>query len=93
MRKNGFYVYRSNIYYGCYEEEQVSGRWKISEIKPERILTGHPVGEEDWAVRHILPTDMVRRRAERVCITKACCRYVTICESDIAGSCCGLQKE
>ncbi len=59
MRNNGFYVYRSNIYYGCYEEEQVSGRWKISGIKPERILTGHPVGEEDWAVRHILPTDMV----------------------------------
>ncbi len=51
MRKNGFYVYRSNIYYGCYEEEQVSGRWKISGIKPERILTDHPVGEEDWAVR------------------------------------------
>lgn len=47
----GFYFYRNHIYYGSYEESQVSGRGKVSAVKPEYILTDHPVHEDDWAVR------------------------------------------
>lgn len=49
--KEGFYCYRNNIYYGWFDERQVSGRCKISTIKPENIQTDCPIGEEDWAVR------------------------------------------
>lgn len=49
--KTGFYVYRNNIYYGSYNEEQVSGRLKISIIRPEKIRTDHPISGEDWADR------------------------------------------
>ena len=47
----GFYFYRSSIYYGCYDEKQVSGRGNISIVKPEHIQTNHPICEEDYAVR------------------------------------------
>lgn len=33
--KEGFFFYRSNIYYGLYNEEQVSGGGTISRTKPE----------------------------------------------------------
>ena len=52
--KEGFYCYRNNIYYGSYDEKQVSGRMRISMIstnKSERIRTNHPISEDDWAVR------------------------------------------
>lgn len=49
--KEGFYCYRNDIYYGCYDEEQVSGRCKISAARPEHIQADRPIGEEDWAVR------------------------------------------
>lgn len=51
MMKEGFYFYRNHVYYGSYEEEQVSGRGKVSAFSPEYIQTEHPVSEEDWAVR------------------------------------------
>ncbi len=47
----GFYCYRSNIYYGYYNEKQVSGQLKISAGRPGCIHTDHPVSEDDWAVR------------------------------------------
>jgi len=49
--KEGFYYYESNIYYGCYDETQVSGRMRLSIVRPENIQTAHPVNEDDWAVR------------------------------------------
>lgn len=48
--KEGFYYYESNIYYGSYDETQVSGRMNLSRIKPEQIQTDHSVSESDWAV-------------------------------------------
>ena len=48
--KEGFYYYKSNIYYGHYDETQISGRMSLSMIKPEQIQTDHPVSESDWAV-------------------------------------------
>ena len=49
--KEGFYFNRNNIYYGCYNEEQVSGWMSISRVKPEHIQTDRPLGEDDRAVR------------------------------------------
>lgn len=48
--KEGFYCYRNNIYYGSYDEKQVSGRKRISMSKPKCIQTNHPICEDDWAV-------------------------------------------
>lgn len=48
--QEGFYCYRKNIYYGVYDEKQVSGRWSISKSKPECIHTDRPTCENDWAV-------------------------------------------
>lgn len=47
--KKGFYFYRYDIYYGEYDERQVSGQGKASYAK--QIRTDHPVDENDWAVR------------------------------------------
>lgn len=49
--KEGFYFYRNEIYYGRYNEGQVSGQGSISIIKPEFIHTDHPICEDDRAVR------------------------------------------
>lgn len=49
--KKGFYIYRYHIYYGAYQESQVSGKGKVSAFKPERIQTDHPIKEDDWAVQ------------------------------------------
>lgn len=51
MMKEGFYFYKNNLYYGIYDEEQVSGGASIEKIKPEWVKTNHPIGEEKWAVR------------------------------------------
>lgn len=47
--KKGFYFYRYDIYYGEYDERQVSGQGKASYAK--QIRTDHPIDENDWAVR------------------------------------------
>lgn len=31
----GFYFYKNNVYYGCYDEDQVSGWGNISGVRPE----------------------------------------------------------
>ena len=49
--KEGFYFYRNKVYYGCYDEKQVSGQGNIAIMKPEYIETNHPIHEGDWAVR------------------------------------------
>lgn len=49
--KEGFYTYKNNIYYGSYDETQVSGQWKVSTCKPEYIQTDHPIKEDDWAAQ------------------------------------------
>lgn len=49
--KEGFYSNENNIYYGCYDETQVSGRISLSIVKAENIQTNHPISENDWAVR------------------------------------------
>ena len=49
--QQGFYIYRNNIYYGCYCAEQVSGYQNVSLSRPERILTDHQINKEDRAVR------------------------------------------
>ncbi|MCM1543507.1 MAG: hypothetical protein NC121_19955 [Blautia sp.] len=49
--KDGFYTYRNNIYYGSYDEGQVSGRLSLSIAKPEQIQTDHPICKDGWAVR------------------------------------------
>jgi len=49
--KEGFYFYRNKVYYGCYDETQVSGQGSISIIKPEYIQSDHSICEDDRAVR------------------------------------------
>jgi len=49
--KEGFYFYRNGIYYGCYDETQVSGQGSISKVRPEYIQSNHPISEEERAVR------------------------------------------
>lgn len=49
--KEGFYCYKNNVYYGWFDERQVSGRCKVSTMKPEYVQTDRPIGEEDLAVR------------------------------------------
>lgn len=49
--REGFYFYRNKVYYGYYDETQVSGQGNISKIKPEHIQSDHPICEDDWAVR------------------------------------------
>lgn len=48
--KEGFYSYRYHVYYGSYDETQVSGESIISRTKPEYIRTDHPICEDDRAV-------------------------------------------
>lgn len=48
--KEGFYYYEGNIYYGCYDETQVSGQMRLSIVRPENICTIHPVNKDNWAV-------------------------------------------
>lgn len=48
--KEGFYRYRNNIYYGSYDEKQVSGRMLISMFQSNKIQTNRPIREDDWAV-------------------------------------------
>ncbi|MCM1045104.1 MAG: hypothetical protein NC417_06315 [Candidatus Gastranaerophilales bacterium] len=49
--KEGFYFYRNKVYYGCYNDTQVSGQGRITMIKPEHIQSNHPIDEDDWVVR------------------------------------------
>lgn len=49
--KKGFYFHNDRIYYGCYNEKQVSGQVNVSAYNPEHILSDHPVCKDDWAVR------------------------------------------
>lgn len=49
--KEGFYFHRNHLYFGSYNEKQVSGRVNISKVKPQHIQTNHPISEDDWAVR------------------------------------------
>ena len=49
--KEGFYYYRNNIYYGCYNETQVSGKITLARIKPEYIQSDRPIHEDDQAVQ------------------------------------------
>lgn len=51
MIKEGFYFYKHNVYYGAYDEQQVSGWASISGIAPEYISTSQALGETDRAVR------------------------------------------
>lgn len=51
MIKEGFYFYKNGVYFGCYEEEQVSGQGKITGIREDHIKTKQPITDEDWAVR------------------------------------------
>ncbi len=48
--REGFYYYRYNVYYGCYNEEQISGKVSVAIVKPEKIKTDHPIHKNDWAV-------------------------------------------
>ena len=49
--RQGFYVYRNNIYFGSYPAEQVSGSQNVSLSRAEHILTDHQISKEDQAVR------------------------------------------
>ncbi len=49
--KEGFFYYKNNIYYGCYDEKQVSGRVRVSMVKPENIKTERQIHKDDWAVK------------------------------------------
>jgi len=46
----GFYSRKKNIYYGAYDESQVSGRLRLSAVSPGHILTDHPISGDEWAV-------------------------------------------
>ena len=49
--KEGFYFHRNHLYFGSYNEKQVSGRVNISKVKPQHIQTNHLISKDDWAVR------------------------------------------
>lgn len=49
-RSEGFYRVMGKIYYGEYRKEQVSGRMRLSVVKPERFGTDAPYGSDDEAV-------------------------------------------
>jgi len=49
--KEGFYFYRDRVYYGAYDESQVSGGGSVAAVKPERLPSNHPIGEGGWAAR------------------------------------------
>ena len=49
--KKGFYFLRGNVYYGEYPSDQVSGRVRISCLKPEHIKTDVPFTDKDDAVK------------------------------------------
>lgn len=49
--KEGFYLHRNNIYYGSYDEKQVSGWSIISSCKSLCIQTDRPICKEDRAVQ------------------------------------------
>lgn len=51
LMDEGFYFYKNNVYYGCYDEDQVSGWGNISGVRPEQVQTDHPIGKDDRAVR------------------------------------------
>ena len=48
--KEGFYYYGKKVYFGLYDESQVSGYGKISALKPELIKSDRAVGKNDTAV-------------------------------------------
>ena len=49
--KKGLYMHRDNVYYGRYDEKQVSGSVLVSAwVKPEQIHTDYPIKEGDHAV-------------------------------------------
>jgi hypothetical protein len=48
--KEGFYYYGKKVYFGLYDESQVSGYGKISALKPELIKSDRAVGKDDTAV-------------------------------------------
>lgn len=47
--EEGFYRYKRCIYYGSYDEKQVTGRLWISKLKSYNIQTNRPIREDDWA--------------------------------------------
>lgn len=47
----GFIIDRYYVYYGYYEEDQVCGKTKVTDIAPKRLKTDHPFGEDDIAVK------------------------------------------
>lgn len=48
--KEGFYRYKSNIYYGLYDETQVSSQKSLQDVSAKRVKTDHEITEEDFAV-------------------------------------------
>lgn len=50
MITEGFYYCKSSVYYGDYDENQTSGKLRVSAVKPEQILTEHPIRGGEWAV-------------------------------------------
>lgn len=49
--KKGLYMHRDNVYYGRYDEKQVSGSVLVSAwVEPEQIHTDYPIKEDDHAV-------------------------------------------
>ncbi len=49
----GFYFYENKIYYGCYDESQVSGWTSVSIIEPNNIMTDHPIRGGERAVTFV----------------------------------------
>ncbi len=45
----GFYFLKNSVYYGEYDEDQVSGRLLVSAVKPEQLCTNHPLSGSEWA--------------------------------------------
>lgn len=49
--KKGLYMYRHNVYYGRYDENQVNGSVLVSEwVTPEQICMDYPIKGDDYAV-------------------------------------------
>lgn len=49
--EKGFYLLGYYIYYGSYHQGQVSGRMRLSGVKPEFLKTDVPYSEDDFAVK------------------------------------------
>ena len=64
--KEGIYYYRGNIYYGYYDEEQVSGGGNLTIIERERIKTNHPINTFSAKMTLLISYSLISFYSDRI---------------------------